>query len=95
MEFNQLANLIGLAAEERDTADDFKMNLFPDTVSDAGGIGSYSYKDSNVIDIDLGKTRAQTQDVKKKILKDFDNLDIKGGAGQHTGDDLLDLMDNL
>jgi hypothetical protein len=56
-EFNQLANLIGLAAEERDKGDDFKLNLFPDTVSDAGGIGSYSYKDSNVIEIDL-KQRA-------------------------------------
>jgi len=69
MEFNHLANLIGLAAEQRDTGgDDFKMNLFPDTVSDAGGLGSYTYKDSNVIEFDLGKNRAHTQDVKKKIL---------------------------
>ena len=62
----------------------------------AGGGSSYSYKDSaNVIEIDLKAGRAQTQDVKKKVLKDFEDLDIKGDAGKHTGDDLLDLMDNL
>ena len=56
LEFNQLANLIGLAAEERDTKDqpDFKLNLFPDAVHDTASIGSYQYKDSsNMIEIDL------------------------------------------
>ena len=55
----------------------------------------------NVINIDLNKTQAAGKEAVKKALKDFDDLDIGGGvgggatSGANTGDDLLDLMDNL
>jgi hypothetical protein len=31
----------------------------------------------------------------KKVMKDFEDFDIKAGAQANTGDDLLDLMDSL
>ncbi len=31
----------------------------------------------------------------KKVLKGFDEIDVNAGAQKNTGDELLDLMDDL
>lgn len=87
--------MIGLAAaESQKEEEDFKLNLFPEQVFSNEGVGSAgSYKDANVINIDLGKNQSK-QEV-KKVMKEFEDFNIKQDAGGHTGDDLLDLMDSL
>ena len=89
-EFNQLANLIGLAAASRgDARDEFKINLFPEAESvDSSGKLSYQVA-GDVVNIDLGPSGGQA----KKALQEFEDLKIAAQA--NTGDDLLDLMDNL
>jgi hypothetical protein len=56
-EFNQLANLIGLAAADTSGLD-FKLNLFPEAVCDVEGgrLGGASADPGQIINIDLGKT---------------------------------------
>lgn len=93
-EFNQLANLIGLAADEALSGkpDDFKLNLFPDAVFDAEG-GRLGAGDSGqIINIDLGKGGKEQV---KKAMKEFESLDLMKPSQEATGDDLLDLMDSL
>jgi hypothetical protein len=95
-EFNQLANLIGLAADEAlgGKQDDFKLNLFPDTVFDAEG-GRLGAGDSGqIINIDLGKGSSGKDQV-KKAMQEFESLDLMKPSQEATGDDLLDLMDAL
>jgi hypothetical protein len=46
-----------------------------------------------MINIDLGK---QGKDERvKKVIKDFGDIDIAASSQKKTGDDLLDLMDDL
>ena len=87
-EFNSLANMI---APSGDTQDDFKLNLFPEASGGAGQSGISSGQD-NIINIDLGKQGKS--EALKKVIKDFEDIDLKAGAEKNTGDELLDLMDD-
>ncbi len=46
-----------------------------------------------MINIDLGKQAKNTK--LDEVIKDMQELDLKGSSNYTTGDDLLDMMDNL
>lgn len=46
-----------------------------------------------MINIDLGKQAKNSK--LDNVIKDMKDFDFKGSADQTTGDDLLDMMDNL
>lgn len=92
MEFNQLANLIGIAAGEKDSqVDDYKFNLFPEAVFDTEGGRLGAGDAGQIINIDLGKKKSEQV---SQMMKDFEGLGVASKV-EDTGDDLLDLMDSL
>ena len=86
-EFNALANLIGTS----ESADDFKLNLFHDNVQADGSIAALPA--DNIINIDLGK-QSKNENL-KKVAQDFKDIDLSAAKQKNTGQDLLDLMDDL
>lgn len=88
-EFNLLAELICQPSE-----DNFKLNLFPEQFGFSAKQKDPKQKqDDNMISIDLGKQR---KDVRlDSVIKDVESFSLKGADQKTTGDDLLDMMDNL
>ena len=89
-EFNLLAELI-VAPPEDD--DNFRPVLFPEWL-DAKPSGAPKEFEDNTIHIDLG-TQKQDLTKVKKAMEDFGSTDLKKATEENTGDDLLDMMDDL
>ena len=74
--------------------DNFKLNLFPEQFGfSAKPKEQKQREDENMINIDLGK---QSKDKRlNNVIKDMESFNLKGSDDKTTGDDLLDMMDNL
>lgn len=74
--------------------DNFKLNLFPEQFGFSSKAKDLKQKeDENMINIDLGK---QNKDKRlNNVIKDMESFNLKGSDDKTTGDDLLDMMDNL
>ena len=74
--------------------DNFKLNLFPEQFGFSAKPKDSKQKDEdNTINIDLGK---QSKDKRlKNVIKDMESFSLKGADDKTTGDDLLDMMDNM
>ena len=76
-----------------DDDDNFKPVLFPEWL-DAKPSGTAKEFEDNTIHIDLG-TQKQDLTKVKKAMEDFGDTDLKKAAEENTGNDLLDMMDDL
>ena len=74
--------------------DNFKLNLFPEQFGFSNKPKDQKQKEEeNMINIDLGK---QSKDKRlNNVIKEMESISLKGSDDKTTGDDLLDMMDNM
>ena len=90
--------LSSLICPPDDDEDNFTLNPFPEqfNIGTSGGSSSKDKEDENTVFIDLTLDKPKNEKI-EQVKKQMEEFDIKNNneKDDDSGDDMLDLMDNL